>query len=103
MPAETSRYQINSLTATRAIAAIMVFIHHFGRDIFPFNRCPSVFTSGNIAVGYFFMLSGFVLYITYYLKDISFGDYIKKRISRIVPIYEIALLLTIFFAVYFYN
>jgi peptidoglycan/LPS O-acetylase OafA/YrhL len=103
MPVESSRSQINSLTATRAIAAIMVFIHHFGRAVFPFNRCPSVFTSGNIAVGYFFILSGFVLYIAHYNKVIGFGDFFRKRAARIVPVYEAALLLTILFAVHFSN
>lgn len=103
MPSGSSSNQINALTATRAVAAIMVFIHHFGREIFPFNRFPSVFTSGNLAVSYFFILSGFVLYISYNNKEFSYGDYIKKRIGRIVPVYEVALILTIIFVVCFRN
>jgi len=101
MSSASSRFQINSLTATRAVAAIMVFIHHFGADIFPFNRCPSVFHSGNVAVGYFFVLSGFVLFISYHDKVISYGDFMKRRIGRIVPIYLIALLMAIYVAVAF--
>ena len=103
MPAGTYRNQINALTATRAVAAVMVFIHHFGREVFPFNRFPAVFTSGNLAVGYFFLLSGFVLYISYNQKEFGYGDYLRKRIGRIVPVYELALLLTIVFAVYYHN
>jgi peptidoglycan/LPS O-acetylase OafA/YrhL len=103
MPSGTPRYQINSLTSTRAFAAIMVFIHHFGRDVFPFSRFPSVFTSGNLAVGYFFLLSGFVLYISYYNREVGYSDFLIRRVSRIVPVYEIALLLTIVLAVHYQN
>lgn len=79
--------QIDALTSTRAIAAILVFIHHFG----PANIFPPAFHVGNIAVCYFFVLSGFVLYLSYQHKQISYGDYIRKRIGRIVPVYLLAL------------
>ncbi len=95
--------QINALTATRAVAALLVFIHHFGTDVFPFSLAPYFFGSGNIAVGYFFVLSGFVLYISYTGKDFSYGNYLSKRIGRIVPIYEIALLLAVYDGVAFFN
>src|SRR4051812_17074411 len=103
MSAARPRYQIDSLTSTRAVAAIMVFIHHFGREIFPFSKWPKVFSSGNLAVSYFFVLSGFVLYIGYHGKNFSYGDFLKRRIARIVPIYEIALFLAVFFAVRYHN
>lgn len=86
---------INTLTATRAVAAIMVFVHHMGGDIVPFSLYPSVFHIGNIAVGYFFVLSGFVLYLSYRDKEIRYSDYIKRRLARIMPIYLLALVMTI--------
>ena len=95
--------QINALTATRAVAAILVFIHHFGTGVFPFNKAVYFFSSGNIAVGYFFVLSGFVLYISYSNKDISYSSYISKRIGRIVPVYWIALLLAVLAGVIYYS
>ena len=91
--------QIKALTATRAVAAIMVVIHHFGSDIFPFSLSGNIFHSGDIAVSYFFVLSGFVLYISYNGVKISYGDYIKKRIGRIAPVYLLALALMVCFVV----
>jgi len=95
--------QINALTSTRAVAAILVFIHHFGTGIFPFNKAQYFFSSGNIAVGYFFVLSGFVLYISYRDKVINYGDYFRRRVGRILPVYWLALLLTVVVVTIWYN
>ena len=89
------KYRVNALTATRAVAALMVVIHHFGGSVFPFNKLPAIFRNGNIAVSYFFVLSGFVLFISYYRQQPAYGNYIKRRIGRIVPVYLLALLLSI--------
>lgn len=89
--------QIDALTSTRAIAAILVFIHHFG----PADLFPAAFHIGNISVCYFFVLSGFVLYLSYEHRVFSYGDYIRKRIGRIVPVYLFALLFTIVLLVAF--
>lgn len=89
------KFKVNSLTSTRAFAAILVVIHHFGRDVFPFKKFPGFFSNGNLAVSYFFVLSGFVLYNVYAYKDISYKDFIVKRIARIAPVYYLALLLFI--------
>ena len=97
------RSQINSLTATRAVAAIMVFIHHFGTKVFPFNLAYKFFDSGNLAVSYFFVLSGFVLYISYVGSDMQYIDYLKRRTGRIVPVYILALFLFIAVAFCFYD
>ncbi len=97
------RTQINSLTATRAVAALMVFIHHFGTKVFPFSQFAYFFESGNLAVSYFFVLSGFVLYISYNQTDIRFADYFKRRVGRIVPVYLLALVLFLAVAFCFYD
>jgi peptidoglycan/LPS O-acetylase OafA/YrhL len=97
------RSQIKALTATRAIAAIMVVIHHFGANIYPFNRFPNVFHIGDIAVSYFFVLSGFVLYISYNGAAVDYGKYLNRRIGRIVPIYLFALLLFVVVALCYYD
>jgi peptidoglycan/LPS O-acetylase OafA/YrhL len=97
------RSQINSLTATRFVAALMVFIHHFGTKVFPFNQFVYFFDSGNLAVSYFFVLSGFVLYISYDQSNISYADYFKRRVGRIVPVYLLALVLFIIVAFCFYD
>jgi len=89
------KFKVDSLTSTRAFAAILVVIHHFGRDVFPFKKFPNFFGNGNLAVSYFFVLSGFVLYNVYLDKDISYKDFVIKRVARIVPVYYLALLLFI--------
>ncbi len=93
--------QINALTATRAFAAIMVVIHHFGSELYPFTLSKNIFHAGNIAVSYFFVLSGFVLFIAYNGKGISYADYFKRRIARIAPAYYLSLILMIFVSIGF--
>lgn len=95
------RAQVKALTSTRAVAAIMVVIHHFGQGIYPFTLSTNLFHCGDIAVSYFFVLSGFVLYISYVSTPVSYADYIKRRIGRIVPLYLFALLFFISVAVLF--
>ena len=97
------KQQINSLTATRAIAAIMVYIFHFGRDIYPFNKLNSVFGCGNISVSYFFVLSGFVLFISYFKNKFTWGGFLAKRLIRIAPAYFIALGISVLLYFFFYK
>ncbi len=46
-------------------------------------------TSGPTAVGYFFLLSGFVMALAYYRPgaDFNFQNYWLSRFSRIQPVY----------------
>ena len=78
----------------------MVVIHHYGGKIFPFHLSGNIFHSGNLAVSYFFVLSGFVLYVAHMNKQINYLDYLKRRFARIAPLYYVALFLTIG-AIYF--
>jgi peptidoglycan/LPS O-acetylase OafA/YrhL len=88
--------KIDALTSTRGFAAILVVIFHFGKEVFPFNCDWSFFGVGNIAVSYFFVLSGFVMFLTYNNRGIGYGEFIKRRFARIAPVYYLALLLAIF-------
>ncbi len=92
--------KIDALTATRGFAALMVVIFHFGTQVYPISIFENFFTAGNIAVSYFFVLSGFVMYYTYAEKEIAYKEYLKRRIARIYPIYVFALLLTILPSLY---
>lgn len=87
--------KIDSLTATRAVAAILVVIHHFGTGTFPFSYAPDLFKNGNLAVGYFFALSGFVMYHTYSTKSVPYSTFLKRRAAKIFPLYFLALFITI--------
>lgn len=89
------RRQIEALTSTRGIAALLVVVFHYGCTVAPFNFFEHFFRSGNLAVGYFFVLSGFVLYWAYRDRIFTYGDFIRRRFARIAPAYYFALLLAI--------
>jgi peptidoglycan/LPS O-acetylase OafA/YrhL len=87
---------IPALTGVRAIAAFLVFFHHFNQVDFayPIRRVLNEFHMG---VTMFFVLSGFLICMRYYdtceISEGWFRKYIKNRIARIYPMYAI---LTIF-------
>lgn len=87
----------------RAFAAISVVIFHFGLWSWPINieSVQSFFRISNIFVGFFFLLSGFILvYVNkenFEIYKFKVKDFYKKRILRIFPVYFISLIATIFF------
>ncbi len=89
--------KINQLTFTRFIAALAVVFFHSGAvfpvDTFPFNP---LFTSGQTAVSYFYVLSGFVMSLAYFRpgQRFNFFDYFKARFSRLYPVYLLSFVLT---------
>ena len=93
---------IPALTGVRAIAAFLVFFHHFNQQDFPFplRRTLNEFHMG---VTMFFLLSGFLICMRYYdsceLSENWFRKYIKNRIARIYPMYLLLTLVT--FGLYF--
>lgn len=86
---------LNGLTATRGFAALMIVIFHFGLNVFPFNKMQPFFAKGNVAVSYFFTLSGFIMCYTYFNQQIEYKDYLKRRVARIAPLYWVAMILSI--------
>lgn len=85
----------NQLTFTRFIAAYLIVIFHFGREVFPFFRKEIyfIFLNGNVGVSYFYILSGFVMVIAYgNMKKISVKNYYKNRLARIAPVYYFSML-----------
>ncbi len=93
--------QLDQITFTRFIAALSVVFFHYGQSVFPAN-IPFLFeniTAGPIAVGYFYVLSGFIMAIAYYQPDKNKQHAINKkkywiaRFARIYPVYLVALLL----------
>jgi len=78
------------LTGVRAIAAFMVFLHHY--NPFPANKYGTYlynFTQElHIGVTLFFVLSGFLIAYRYSdLTNFSFRNYMVNRIARIYPMY----------------
>lgn len=93
-----------ALTGIRAIAAYMVFFHHFnpidedffGKSIFDF------FGEFHIGVTIFFVLSGFLISYRYFDEEnINFKDYLVRRFARIYPMYFVLTTVTFFgYAIY---
>jgi len=87
---------ITQLTVTRFIGILLIVIFHFGQSAYPFNSSfvfHTVSNFGNAAVGYFFVLSGFIMTISYYNKQpIDYKKFLLSRFARIYPVYFISLI-----------
>jgi peptidoglycan/LPS O-acetylase OafA/YrhL len=89
-----------ALTGIRALAAYLVFFHHF----IPVNSktgsysLDSLFGEMHIGVTFFFVLSGFLIHHRYAEKFESgtafFSTYFFARIARIMPLYLLLTILT---------
>jgi peptidoglycan/LPS O-acetylase OafA/YrhL len=78
------------LTGVRAIAASMVFVHHFNPASEKTFGKVFVGMSNQLAIGVtlFFVLSGFLIANRYLeLKDFDFRRYFLFRVARIYPMY----------------
>ena len=84
--------RIEELTFFRFLAAAIVVIFHFGGEI---TGLSGVLTSGPEMVTFLFVLSGFVMGIAYLNKDISTSRYLWARVSRILPVYLLALVMVV--------
>lgn len=89
---------LNTLQILRALAAWLVVGHHTVQIFFGLNSSTilSKFFSewGDIGVDLFFIVSGFVIFLTASRKDCGFFPFMKNRIARIVPAYWIITLIT---------
>ena len=90
------------LNALRFIAAFLVVIHHAEQIRLKYQlfnlKAFSIFNNGNIAVTFFFVLSGFL--ITYLLlkertatRTISVKSFYLRRVLRIWPLYFLLVLI----------
>lgn len=109
-PADFNKKQrFDSLTGIRGIAACWVVVFHI-RGYLGINHDSwlwSLLEKGYLAVDLFFILSGFVIYLTY---GHQFGfqkmkPFLIKRLARIYPLHIIVLLcsLSLPFAIYFFS
>ncbi|MDM3870616.1 acyltransferase [Porticoccus sp. W117] len=80
--------RIEELTFFRFLAASIVVIFHFGKDL---EGIPGFLRSGPEMVTFFFVLSGFVMGISYFNKPVVATKYLWARFSRITPVYFLAL------------
>lgn len=88
---------LNQLYITRFIAAILVVIFHFGLKVPPFYSSffKHLILNGNVFVIYFFILSGFILSISYSKKifEIKYSEYLFLRLARIYPLFLLSIIL----------
>lgn len=91
-----------ALTGLRALAAMMVFVHHCSQWGWNPAYGVPVFREWYLGVSIFFTLSGFLITRTYYeqfrFNQANFGEYWIKRFARIYPIYFLLLLVTTLFS-----
>ncbi|WP_070156269.1 acyltransferase family protein [Sphingobium phenoxybenzoativorans] len=96
--------ELRSLTSARGIAAWMVVIYHIRSGA---NWAPAwlmeVAHKGYLAVDFFFLLSGFVIYLSAHRAMLSGGAsaipaFLARRFARIYPLYGVMLGLTVMFA-----
>lgn len=94
-----------ALTGVRAIAAYMVFIHHFNpfsKEVFG-ERFHSFINQFHIGVTIFFVLSGFLICYNYYEKKINFKEYFIKRFARIYPVFFLLTTVTFFYHYFYFS
>jgi peptidoglycan/LPS O-acetylase OafA/YrhL len=98
---------LKSIQLLRAISAWMVVFYHTQQIYFGFGESGliSVFFSryGAMGVDIFFVISGFVIYISTINKNISPLQFMANRIIRIVPAYWVFSIITALLVVYFRN
>ena len=80
-----------ALTSLRFFAALLIVLHHFGPNTLGghFDVLDQLFRMGGSGVGFFFVLSGFVMAWVYWNggQSIVLRKYYVARLSRIYPLY----------------
>lgn len=99
----TLQPNLKALTGLRFFAAIHVVIFHYGRQATPFNSglWGKWAQMGPLAVSFFFVLSGFILAWVYSARPsltcpANRARYYRARISRIYPMYLLAIVAAVF-------
>ena len=96
--------QIISIQILRGIAAWFVVFHHYIQLLhLEHNSGLAYFFAkkGAFGVNIFFIISGFIMYITLTKKNYLAKDFIVHRILRILPAYWFYTFLTVLFCYYF--
>lgn len=87
----TTKPHYHVLDGLRGVAALMVLIYHIF-ECFDYSPVPH----GNLAVDFFFVLSGFVIGYAYddrWQKGLTTGQFIRRRLIRLHPMVVIGVLL----------
>ncbi len=94
LPGKPLAINTATLPLIRFVAAYIVVEFHFAREAEFYHHLPEIFKAGTLMVTFFFVLSGFVLFLGYYQKErIDLQSYFVRRAVKILPLYFLALLL----------
>jgi peptidoglycan/LPS O-acetylase OafA/YrhL len=90
---KNKRLELNNFDLIRLIlAAIVLLVHSYQLSQFPRLEFLEKFLSSEIAVKAFFVISGFLIFMSYERSN-SLRSYIKKRATRIYPAYVAIIIL----------
>jgi exopolysaccharide production protein ExoZ len=78
---------IHSIQYLRALAALMVVAHHALRNISIYKSSFGFFKIGAAGVDLFFIISGFVMWLTTSGRNVNIFDFMLKRFIRVAPLY----------------
>jgi len=98
-----------ALTGVRAMAAYMVFVHHFTpiQSASKSENFDWFFGEFHIGVTFFFVLSGFLIHYRYSdfgsFTWLTYWKYLISRISRIMPVFILLTTMTMVYNFYFHE
>lgn len=103
-PRVNARPDLASLTGARGIAAWLVVLYHIRLSIdgLP-DSVEGALSRGYLAVDFFFLLSGFVIWLAYHERFRTLGlsaapDFLRRRVARIWPLHAFLLLCAVLLA-----
>ncbi|WP_126174440.1 acyltransferase family protein [Altericroceibacterium xinjiangense] len=97
-PSDSLPRHLASLQWLRAIAALAVVYFHAAIQVRQLNPEIKVPIIGAMGVDIFFVLSGFIMWVTTRHSHVSTGRFIVKRIERIAPLYWLLSIIVAIFA-----
>ena len=98
-PDPSHRGEIRAITGLRGIASVFVASYHFtGWGLQAPAMVAPLIRHGYLGVDLFFVLSGFVMALTYggqlAAGEFRYRDFLSRRLQRIYPLYALAILTT---------
>lgn len=91
------------LNFIRFILALGVLLFHYGTTFYPFNVpvLKTLIENSSFRVSFFFFISGFVMTLVYgkRVEDLKASYFYKKRLTRIMPVYWLAFIITLLLVV----
>lgn len=99
---KTNDTNIESIQIMRGLAAILVVLLHISIKGGQYgNGALNGFLIGGSGVDLFFIISGYIMCFSTFGRNLTFGQFMRHRIKRILPLYWLTT--TIALVIFFYN